>query len=82
MGRNSSANLIPTDPLVDLLVFDQMRLLPERFPAHFTPERFLACMRSEVHLDVTFIQETSVADGTPVHGLLLTADQTRFRSVR
>ena len=36
---------IAPDPLVDLLVLDQVRLLPERFRADLAPERFLARVR-------------------------------------
>lgn len=79
--ETSSANLIPADPLVNLLVFDEMRLLSEGFAAHFAPERLFTRVSSQMHLDVALVQESSVADGTPVHRLLLAAYQPGLGSI-
>lgn len=54
-----------------LRVLDEVRLLTERLAAHFTSERFLACMRSQVYFDVGLVEEPSIADRAPVDGLLL-----------
>lgn len=62
-------------------MLDQMRLLSERFAAHLAPERFLAGVRSQVYLDVALIEESSVADGAPVDGFLLAADQAGLGAV-
>lgn len=59
----------------------QMRLLPERFAAHLAPERFLARVRSQVHLYVALIEESSVTNGTSVHRLLLAPYQPRLGPV-
>lgn len=48
-------NLIPADPFVNLLVFNEVRLLPEGFAAYFTPKRLLARMRPQVHLDIALV---------------------------
>lgn len=63
-------------------MFDEMRLLSESLAADVAPERLLARVRSQVHLDVALVQESSVTDGTPVNWFLLAANQARFRSVR
>uniref|UniRef100_A0A182QZR9 Uncharacterized protein n=1 Tax=Anopheles farauti TaxID=69004 RepID=A0A182QZR9_9DIPT len=45
-SRHRIRGSIAPDPLVDLLVLDQVRLLPERFRAHLAPERLLARLRA------------------------------------
>lgn len=58
-----------------LLVLYEMRLLAESFRADLAAEGLLARVRPQVHLDVAFVEEASVADGAAVDGLLL-AQQT------
>lgn len=79
--KREKPRLVPADPLVNLLMFDEMCLLSESLAADVTPERLLARVRSQVYLDVALVEETAVADGTPVNRLLLAANQARFRSV-
>lgn len=62
---------ITATPLVYLGVLDQVRLLSECLTAHFASERFLPCVCPQVNFDIGLVEETSIADGTPVDGLLL-----------
>ena len=62
-------------------MFDEMRLLSECLAADVAPERFLAGVRSQMDFNVALVQETTVADRTPVNWLLLAANQARLRSV-
>lgn len=52
-------------------MLDEVRLLPERLGAHVAPERLLAGVRAQVHLDVGLVQEPPIADPAAVHRLLL-----------
>lgn len=71
--------LVPADPLVDLLVLDEVRLLPERFRAHVAPERFLPRVCSQMYFYVGLVQKPSIAYPAPVYRLLLPQQPAQLR---
>ena len=68
---------VPTDSLVDLHVFQQVGLLAEGLGAGVAFEGFFARVRPQVDFDVGFVEESAVADVTPVDGLLLAVADER-----
>lgn len=63
--------LVAANPLMDLLVLDEMRLLPERLRAHVAAEGLLAGVCAEVHLNIGLVEEAPIAYPAAVHRLLL-----------
>lgn len=69
--RRARGPLVPADPLVYLLVLDEVRFLPEGLRTHVAPERLLARVGSQVHFYIRLVQEPSIAYTTAVDRLLL-----------
>ena len=64
---------VPTDALVNVIVFEEVGFLPERLAARLALEGLLAGVRAQVDLDVGLVEEAAVADSAAVHQLVLGA---------
>lgn len=63
-------------------MLNQMRFLSESLAADLAPKRLLACVCSQVDLDVALVQESTITNGTPVNRFLFAANQSGFCAVR